>query len=68
MNTRRNKNVSINFKNKRERSREKEIEKKEKVENLKIILESALKIPIENFIENEMKKKYIFLNLAFLRL
>jgi hypothetical protein len=58
MNTRRNKNVNIDFNYKRERSREKEIEtKKEVVEIYKIILESALKIPLENFIENEIKKK-----------
>ena len=57
MNTRRNKNVKFSFIKKRERSREKDIKEEEKIEYHKFIIQSNLKIPLESFIENELKKK-----------
>ena len=62
MNTRRNKNVKYNFIKKRERSREKDLKDKDKIEYHKIILQSNLKIPLESFIENEIKTKYFIIN------
>ena len=62
MNTRNNKNVLWILIKRRERSRKKEIKEEEKIEYHKIILQSNLKIPIESFIENHIKKKYYALN------
>ena len=62
MNTRRNKNVKYNFIKKRERSRETDLKDKDKIEYHKIILQSNLKIPLESFIENEIKTKYFIIN------